>query len=236
LHVAAQASAQGQRFPALAARLALRLLHEEDGKVLAAQVGSLVAPSQALGADPASFPPDFVASHGMIAAGLATALRPTVQQPAAQRKKPQCATSAARPRARQRARAEDPPGQFFDLAWFCGTLGRLHLNTMRTDGGLSVLYVLGSYFNHGCRPNVAPVFEGARVEWQAVRPIAAEDECLISYHGGRGGTHAATGLDANPGASDAPVSPKDRPESARDEFLFWNYGFKCSETCSCGRN
>jgi hypothetical protein len=105
-----------------------------------------------------------------------------------------------------------PATDFMNLTCFAGVLGRLHLNAMRTDpGGLSVLYALGSYFNHGCRENVAPQWRGAVVKWVATRDIKAEEECLISYHAG-GAESADTLLSIE--------TPGVRPESARDEFLW----------------
>jgi len=232
LHVASQSAAQGQRFPVIAAKLALRCHFIEDGSDIVAQVGSLVAPMQALRKDAGGFPPDFVAAHDMASKSLAPVFNPP------QSTRP----SKKKLLSRGGKNVAGASGSFFNLEWFCGIMGRLHLNTMRTDTGLSVLYVLGSYFNHGCRPNVAPVYDGARVEWRAVRDIFADDECLISYYDGRNEVNRKIGSDLLGNASNIraqnayyPVSPKERPESASDEFLNWNYGFRCSESCSCGR-
>lgn len=122
------------------------------------------------------------------------------------------------------------PGFSLDLRQFAGVLGRLHLNAIRTDGDVSTLFAMGSYFNHGCRPNVAPRFNGGHVEWVALRNIAAAEECLISY---RDSQQSDQPDEAPPGALE--LGSKSRPESARDEWLHWNYGFRCAETCSCGR-
>ena len=190
-----------ERFPVLAARLALRCHFEETydepgSSALRNTINTLVAPSQTVGSD---FPPDFVAAHTLASHLLKQILSP-----------PESAQflGSAAPTTVQTKTSEPP----VDLPWFAGVLGRLHLNAMRTDpGSLSVLYALGSFFNHGCRENVAPEWHGATVKWTATRDIEAEEECLISYHAGGAG---------NADATSSVETPRARPESARDEFLW----------------
>jgi hypothetical protein len=112
-----------------------------------------------------------------------------------------------------------------EMNWFIGILGRLHLNSMRTDDGLSVFYSVGSFFNHGCRPNVAPEWNGGYVKWHTTQDVAEGEEYLIDYKGNV----------AQQDQNNTSKNPDQMPESARDEFLYWNYGFKCEDSCSCGR-
>ncbi|KAF2860849.1 SET domain-containing protein [Piedraia hortae CBS 480.64] len=46
------------------------------------------------------------------------------------------------------------------------------------------VYPLASYFNHSCRPNVSKQRVGRGWVFTAARPIAAGEECCISYIGG----------------------------------------------------
>jgi len=191
-----------ERFPVLAARLALRCHFEETydepcSSSLRSTINTLVAPSQTVGSE---FPPDFVAAH-TLASHL---LKPILSPPESPQFLGSAAGSTVQPKEAKLS---------LDLPWFAGVLGRLHLNSMRTDPeSLSVLYALGSFFNHGCRENVAPEWRGGTVKWIATRDIEAEEECLISYHAGGAGNADATSSVETPGGA--------RPESARDEFLW----------------
>ena len=200
-------SLKGQRFPILASKLKLRIhfdeVHGHDGG-LHSSVQELLAPAMD------TTPADMVASHDEASELLKHVLRSTLS-PAA-KKTPQL--------------VKDRPRSSVDgVEWFVGVLGRLHLNAMRTPDGISALYAASSYFNHGCRENVSPRFDGGVVEWVAARDIAEDEECLISYHSGG----------AEGDKEDSQIGPDERSEAARDEFLHWNYGFRCKDTCSCGR-
>ena len=174
--------AQGVRFPAVAAKLALRIGLEERGTDLNELVSSLVVPSQWSDAtDGTQLPAEWQELYGQ--------LEPILR------------------------RVLGPSG--FNPMWFAGVMGRLHLNAMSTGDRTTALFALSSFFNHSCRPNISPRFDGAEVTWVAETDIQPEEECFISYR--------------TIGMAD------DEPEAARDEWLHWNYGFRCQETCSCGR-
>ncbi|WFD38228.1 uncharacterized protein MJAP1_001177 [Malassezia japonica] len=100
----------------------------------------------------------------------------------------------------------------FSYDAFLGMLGRTNIN-MESHGGL---YLVHSYLNHDCEPNLSikhvpgrgGIRAATRISAQAVRPIAPGDELLISY-----------------------VDPK-LPASRRRELLWRDY---CFGPCACAR-
>eukprot|EP00613_Pedinella_sp_CCMP2098_P072490 CAMPEP_0171925444 /NCGR_PEP_ID=MMETSP0993-20121228/23978_1 /TAXON_ID=483369 /ORGANISM="non described non described, Strain CCMP2098" /LENGTH=202 /DNA_ID=CAMNT_0012564029 /DNA_START=207 /DNA_END=812 /DNA_ORIENTATION=- len=187
----------------------------EDGQSLRSSVAALVAPSHT------KVPREWVESH-TIAEHALSLLTTGDSTP----------TNTTEGLDKRVVSAANDDQNVLSLAWFAGALGRLHLNVMRTseeaeesgeprentndasaNDGISVLYALGSFFNHGCRPNVVPSFDGACVSWYAARRIEAEEECLISYRD--------TDQHNQANNESEQVQAKSRPESATDEFLYW---------------
>ena len=191
-----------------------------------------------------SYPPDWVAWH---ATTRDTALAPLLLEEASSSSSSSSSSSPNNQHqdlsSRQRRLAEE----VCSLPFFAATMGRLHLNSMRTTisssdtggdgisvggGGVSVLYGLSSLFNHRCRPNVAPEFDGATVEWRATERVEPGEELFISYTDGRGTTsegqhqrQSAVGESGGDGSG----------QQTDDEWLHWNYGFRCSDSCPfCG--
>eukprot|EP00968_Pinguiococcus_pyrenoidosus_P013324 scaffold1217_cov250-Pinguiococcus_pyrenoidosus.AAC.2 len=101
------------------------------------------------------------------------------------------------------------------------------LSNDESNGRGAALYDVPSFFNHSCRPNVAVKFSGAVVSFQVAEDaqIEAGEELFISYAD-----------DSSIGEALAPpASHQDGTLSSLENFLEWNYGISCRESCSCGK-
>eukprot|EP00002_Diphylleia_rotans_P004175 TRINITY_DN13003_c0_g1_i2.p1 TRINITY_DN13003_c0_g1~~TRINITY_DN13003_c0_g1_i2.p1 ORF type:complete len:354 (+),score=60.46 TRINITY_DN13003_c0_g1_i2:49-1110(+) len=100
--------------------------------------------------------------------------------------------------------------QLFTMDWYLRTTGILHLNTFSVPSSTHyhiALYIVASFHNHDCDPNVLTKFSNGNIQLFAARDINPGEELLISY------AHDDTLTD-----------------SQRNTHLWMNYGFKC--TCS----
>jgi len=101
------------------------------------------------------------------------------------------------------------------------------LSNDESNGRGAALYDVPSFFNHSCRPNVAVKFSGAVVSFQVAEDaqVEAGEELFISYAD-----------DSSIGEALAPpASHQDGTLSSLENFLEWNYGISCRESCSCGK-
>ena len=94
-------------------------------------------------------------------------------------------------------------------------------------GGVSVLYGLSSLFNHRCRPNVAPEFDGATVEWRATERVEPERALHILHRWARTTSEGQHQRQSAVGESGGDGSG----QQTDDEWLHSNYGFRCSDSC-----
>eukprot|EP00638_Chattonella_subsalsa_P002452 CAMPEP_0117759892 /NCGR_PEP_ID=MMETSP0947-20121206/16276_1 /TAXON_ID=44440 /ORGANISM="Chattonella subsalsa, Strain CCMP2191" /LENGTH=259 /DNA_ID=CAMNT_0005580421 /DNA_START=176 /DNA_END=955 /DNA_ORIENTATION=+ len=116
-------------------------------------------------------------------------------------------------------RAQDPGSgclSFFTDQWYASMIGRLHLNAISFKPHSSAVYGLPSFFNHSCDPNVVVEFDGAVASFIAHRDIQEGEECSISYY------HSEN-------------SKTKIPTKEVEQHLYWNYGFQCSKSCTCGK-
>eukprot|EP00743_Colponemidia_sp_Colp-15_P011896 GILK01013390.1.p1 GENE.GILK01013390.1~~GILK01013390.1.p1 ORF type:complete len:167 (+),score=18.60 GILK01013390.1:307-807(+) len=115
-----------------------------------------------------------------------------------------------------RASLEGPFVSLLDEKWYARCLGLLNLNShqiqIKTATDISsgaALFLIGSYLNHSCIPNVELAYRMSHrgsppvAEFKATQPIQVDDEMFITY-------------------IDTTLAPADRQNS-----LHWNYGFHC---------
>lgn len=110
---------------------------------------------------------------------------------------------------------EKEVNKFLTLEWYCDAMGVLHLNSIGTPIGTALFDDI-SYINHSCDPNVGLKFKGMQATVVALKDLNANDELLINY----------AEMEAEKG---------NWSHEEVQEHLKFNYGFDCSETCSCGK-
>eukprot|EP00884_Botryococcus_braunii_P001973 jgi/Botrbrau1/11777/Bobra.0195s0101.1 len=133
----------------------------------------------------------------------------------------------------------DPVVKQLSLSWWNSLLARIHINSFRVDAVFPVnadkssslqaaaaaavlgdagdaksgtaVYLLASFFNHSCTPNLACTFPGNNgvAVFTAARDIQQGEELTITYIN------------------------NELPVGLRQEQLWWAYGFRCSCPLCC---
>ena len=108
--------------------------------------------------------------------------------------------------------------KFLTLDWYSRSLGVLHLNAIGTPlpTSGSALYDDISYINHSCSPTVGLLFKGMTATVVSLKDLQEGDELFINY-------------------VEMEAEKNNWNHDEIQEKLMFNYGFDCSQTCSCGK-
>eukprot|EP00602_Paraphysomonas_sp_CaronLab_P001558 CAMPEP_0185031304 /NCGR_PEP_ID=MMETSP1103-20130426/18702_1 /TAXON_ID=36769 /ORGANISM="Paraphysomonas bandaiensis, Strain Caron Lab Isolate" /LENGTH=119 /DNA_ID=CAMNT_0027566789 /DNA_START=532 /DNA_END=891 /DNA_ORIENTATION=- len=112
---------------------------------------------------------------------------------------------------------EEEVRSFCSLQWYVKAMGVLHLNAIRTvKPAGSALYSDISFMNHSCKPSVGVIFDAMEATVVALHDLDAGDELLLNYI-----------------ESDSESASWSHKEE--QDYLKYNYGFSCKDSCSCGK-